>query len=178
MNEIPLQKVRKIVLSIRQKRDFPSKIKHFKSNHNDLDLLLNIIYTEEEYPLTEYATWILVHLTKSDSSLVQQYYTPLVDVLFKTNNQTILRNITNVLNHLSITTYRESEVIDLLINFIQDANNKVALQVYSMYVLIQFVHIYPELKQEIIEIIELNSIQKSAAYNAAYRNFLQAAKKI
>lgn len=178
MNELTTQSIHELVLSIRQERDFKSKIAHFNSHPADLDRLLEIIYAQEEYPLSEYASWILVHLTKYDPSLVQHHYESLVDLLFESKNQSVLRNITNVLKHLSITEYRESEFIDLLISFIQDANNKVALQVYSMYVLIQFVSIYPELKQEIIEIIELNATQKSAAYKASHRNFLRKTKKM
>ena len=139
---------------------------------------MNCIFNLEEYPYKEYASWILIHVSQSGEIELQHYYPRLVDVLFETNDQTVLRNVARSLHQLQITDYRESEFIDLLIGFIQNYENKVALQVYSIYLLQQFVKRYPELKEEIIEIIALHRPEKTAAYKVAERNFLKFAAKI
>jgi len=95
----------------------------------------------------------------------------LVDVLFETKNQAVLRSVTNCINQLQITDYRESDLIDLLLDFIKDYENKVAVQVYSIHVLRQFMRRYPELIPEVNEIIDFHSEGKSAAYQVARRRF-------
>ena len=117
------------------------------------------------------SSWILTHIAKSNPELIQPFYEKLVDILFITENQTVLRNCTNILYHLNPTEYKESELIDQLIQFIQNNNNKVALQVYSIYFITHFVKKYPELFEEVRSIIELNSHNHSPAYNVAIRNF-------
>ena len=103
-------------------------------------------------------------------------YNDLVDILFETDNQTVLRNVSNSLCELNITEYRESEFIDLLILFIQTFENKVALQVYSMRLLVLFCKKYLELIPEIMEVIDLNQEGKTAAYGSARRIFIKKLK--
>lgn len=163
--------IRDYVIDIRKERNKSAFTDHFRSNPDQIKKLIPLITNLEEYPYKEYASWILTHLCRSEHFDMQDYYEVLVDTLFKTKDQTVLRNVTNCISYLHVTSYRESDFIDLLISFIQDHSNKVALHVYSIYVLIQFVQKYPELKPEIEEIIELNSRGKSAAYKVAQRNF-------
>lgn len=162
-----------LIYSIRHSHGKPDYIQHFGSDEKKLDELVRIVLDLEEYPYKEYASYIMTHLVKMKEYSFQSYYNNLVDLLFKTKDQTVLRNITNVIHHSSITSYRESEFIDLLISFIQDPKNKVALHVYSIYVLVQFVKKYRELKTEIEQIIELNSEGKTAAWKIAQQNFQQ-----
>lgn len=170
--------VKERVLEIRKERNFEAFEKHLIQHPNELSQMVQLIFDQEEYPYAEYSSWILVHFAKKHPEKVIPFYEGLIDVLFKSKNQSVLRNVTNIIQSLSITDYRESDLIDLLIGFIQDYENKVALQVYSMYALIQFTKRYPELKNEIIEIIEINAEGKSAAYRAAHRNYLKKTKKL
>lgn len=117
------------------------------------------------------------HIIRSRKIDCTDYYPNLVDVLFKTDDQTVLRNTVNSLTQLEITSYRSVDLIDQLLLFIQDSKNKVALQVYSIYLLIQFCERYPELTPEVREVIELNAQGKSAAYMVAHRNFEKRIKK-
>ena len=168
--------IREKIRELRTTHDRKKYIQYFADNPNEIEELVQIILNLEVYPYKEYASWALTHLYKSHELNLEHYYIPFVDLIFKTDNQTVLRNIVNCLSHMRITDYRESELIDLLIGFVQNPKNKVALHVYSIYVLIQFVQKYPELKSEILEIIELNVEGKTPAYRIARRNFLEKTK--
>lgn len=153
-------------------------IRYYAENPKELGALVQVVLNLEPYPYKEYASWILTHLYKSYQLDLEYLYPSFVDLIFKTDNQTVLRNIVNCISYMQITDYRESELIDLLISYIQDPKNKVALHVYAIYVLIQFVQKYPELKSEIIEIIDINSEGKTAAYTIARRNFIKKTKDL
>ncbi|MDX2361847.1 MAG: hypothetical protein QNK23_13645 [Crocinitomicaceae bacterium] len=165
--------IREKILEIREGRNFAEFQTYFSNNPKEVKKLVQIITNQEPYPLEEYASWILVHLCKTQQAQVQPYYNDIVDAAFLSENQSVMRNTINIIYHLDITEYRESDFIDLLIGFIQSYQNKVAVQVYSMFVLINFIKKHPELKPEIMEIIDLHADGKSAAYASARRKFIK-----
>ncbi len=168
--------IRTKVLEIRTGRNFVDFQRYFKENPKEIKDLVQLIHVQEAYPIPEYASWILVHLCTSDAPSIQPYYRSIVDQLFVTENQSVRRNLINTIDHLVITDYKESKLIDLLISFIQDFDNKVAVQVYSMQILTKFVKNHSELKAEIEEVIHFNSENKSPAYYAGMRKFLRKTK--
>jgi len=168
--------IRDKVLGIRAERNFTVFQKYFKEYPNEITDLVQLINKKEAYPIPEYASWILVHLCKSDASTIQPFYKTIIDQLFGTENQSVRRNLINVIDHIIIQDYKESELIDLLISFIQDFENKVAVHVYSMQVLTKFVQKYPELKPEIEEVIHLNSENKTPAYSTGMQKFQRKTK--
>lgn len=173
MKEEILEKIREF----RSTRDKKAFTQYFTQNEHRLEILLESIWKLENYPYKEYASWMFFHIVRTHPESYQSYYNNLVDVLFKTDDQSVLRNVVNCIQTLKITEYRESEFIDLLISFIQNHENKVALQVYSIAILIQFCEKYPELSSEIEQIIELNNEGKTAAYKVANRKFKTFMKK-
>ncbi len=170
--------IREKILEIRTTRGKAAFVDYFVDRPKEFNEMMNCIFALEEYPIKEYASWILIHVSQSGKFELQHYYARLVDLLFKTDNQTVLRNVTRSLYQFQITDYRESEFVDLLISFIQNYENKVALQVYAMYILAQFVKRHPELKEEISQIIALHRTKKTAAYYSAERNFHKMLRKI
>lgn len=170
--------IRDKILEFRSTLDRSTLGDYFVNRPEEFKELLDCIFNLETYPYKEYASWMLIHISQSGKIDLQPYYPRLVDVIFTTNDQTVLRNVTRTLHELEITNYRETELIDLLIGFIQNYENKVALQVYSIYLLAQFVLKYPELKDEISQIIALHRNGKTAAYFSSERNFHKLTKSI
>lgn len=170
--------IREKILEIRTAFDKTAFVDYFNNRPKEFDELMQCIFNLEEYPIKEYASWILIHVSQSGKIELQNYYPQLVDVLFRTDDQTVLRNVSRSLHQFQVTDYRESEFVDLLISFIQNYENKVALQVYSMYLLAQFIKKYPELKEEIAQIIALHRNGKTSSYGAAERNFHKMLRKI
>lgn len=142
----------------------------FLKDRSKIDELVRITKNLEEYPLKEYASYALTHLQKQKVDLAP-YRNTFIDILFLTDNQSVLRNLSNIVYQLPFDDYRESEFFDLLLSFIKNPANKVALHVYSIYNLIHFAKRYPELIEEIRLIIHDKASQKSPAYKVAIRNF-------
>jgi len=166
--------VQEQILAFRWGRDKSAYIKYFTDQPERLEELLDCIYRLEAYPIKEYASYILTHILKSKAISGLPFYNDLADVLFKTDNQSVLRNVLNCLNQIGIQEYRESELFDLLIGFIEDASNKVALQVYSIRWIIKLCEKHPDLISEVIDIIHLNKEGKTAAYKIAVGDFERA----
>ena len=167
-----------LVLSIKSNRNFFEHQNYFKKHPQQIVELIQLVENKEAYPVEEYASWILSHVVKTQRIEVQKYYNQLIDILFENNNQSSRRNILNTIRYLNITDYRESQFIDLLISYIEDYNTKVAAQVNAIYILASFVIIYPELKTEVLEIIDLHLEKKTSSYAAAKRKFISLTRKI
>ena len=168
--------IRERVLQIRSQRDTGELVNHLLQTPSDVTKLIQLIKNLEPYPSKEYASWSLIHLIKSKKLDLNYLYKDLVDILYATDDQSILRNDTCCLSHLKITDYRESEFIDLLILFIRTFEKKVALQVYSMRILILFCKKHTELSPEIMEVIDLSQEGKTAYFGSDQRNFIKKFK--
>ena len=170
--------IKEMVLGIRHNRSFNEYQEYFIQNPTEIKSLINLLINEKLYPIPEYSSWLLVHLCKTNKEQIQPFQNDLIDFLFINSNESTCRNTLNIVKHLGITAYRESDFINLLIAYIQDYTIKVAVQVYSIHILAQFVLKYPELKTEIIEIIDLHSEKKTPAYASSKRKFLHLTKKV
>ncbi|GAB5417808.1 MAG: hypothetical protein Crog4KO_24440 [Crocinitomicaceae bacterium] len=166
-----MDEVHEEILAFRWGRDKSTYINYFTSDPKKLYKLLQCIYQLEAYPIKEYSSWMLIHILRSKKVDGTPFYNDLIDTLFKTDNQSVLRNVANCIMEIGLQEYRESELIDLLLGFVNDASNKVALQMYSIRILMQFCEKYPELISEVREVIHLNSEGKTAAYKVGLRDF-------
>lgn len=159
-----------------KERDFKKATTFLKGEADLSEKILQLIEKKEVYPFAEHASWIWIHLAKEKPEFAQPFYPRLLDILFDTQNETVLRNILNALYQLEITEYKEAEFIDLLFGFLLNKKHKVALHVYSIWTLSRFLKKYPELKNEVFECVDLLLENGRPALVVAARNLKQEFK--
>ena len=153
-----------------KERDF-KKATSFLVHEPELsEQILQLIEQKAEYPFAEHASWLWIHLCKEKPAFAQPFYPRLLDILFETKNESVLRNILNGLFQLEIEAHRESEFVDLLFGFLLNKAHKVALHVYSIYFLMRFVRRYPELKGELQQCVDILLENPTPALTVAARN--------
>ena len=133
--------------------------------------IVQILLQQTKYPYSEYGSWLLTHFAKKHPDLLIAHYDSLIDLMFISKNQSVLRNCANTIELLPYADYREAEFLDLLMAMLMDKSNKLALLVHSLYLLIPICKKYPELKNEINSIISLYKETESPALKAAFRKF-------
>ena len=171
--------LKEVIHLFKPNRDFKIPLNYLQSNLDGLQALIEMIITEKEYPYPEYASWILTHFVKIENSSVKPFQKELIDfILSPSSNQTLLRNVVNVLVQLKIDEYKESELLDRLMEFVKNGENKVALQVYSIQLFVQYIKKYPELKDELSSLVDLYTEGRTSAYHASVRDFHKKVKKI
>lgn len=147
---------REIILQLKDDRFARQSIlTHFIKNKARIEEMITLATTKDDYPVQEHSSWILIHATIENSSLIEPYQDKIIDAFLDSTNQSTLRNLCNVIGKLSLSEYKEGELLDALIAHLKNVDNKVALQVYSLEKINQFVKKYPEIKSEVKEIIEL-----------------------
>ena len=153
--------------------------RNFVSHPEQIPDLVELALGSKKAPLPAHASWLLIHLAKADWTLLASYEHAFIDHFLVSTNQSILRNLLVALLEFPLTDYRESDFLDSLITHVKNEENKVALRVYCLYKLVQFVQQYLEIKQEVDAVIEL--IQEhpmSPAMKVGIRNFDQMCRKL
>lgn len=144
-----------------------------------LDDLVGVATSQLSHPFPEYASWLLIHVEKKSPGILIPFQHNFIDYLLNGKNQSVLRNLLNCCHVLPLIEYQESAFLDQLLLFVADDTNKVALQVYAIYKLIQFTHKYPEIKNEIEALFALkeengnSSAKIKPAMRVAIKNYRQ-----
>jgi hypothetical protein len=162
-----------------KKPKFTEWHRHFVAHPEQIPDLVDLALGSKKAPMPAHASWLLFHLAKADWTLLASYEHAFIDHFLQSTNQSILRNLLVSLLEFPLTDYLESDFLDSLITHVKNEENKVALRVYSLYKLTEFVQRYPEIKVEIDAVIEL--IQEhpmSPAMKVGIRNFEKMCQKM
>jgi len=165
--------IRELIYQNHKKLNFTGHAGLFKDKPGLINKLVELAVCNEPYPYPEYASWLLAHVTVNNINLVEPHSEKIIDAILQSNNPAILRNLVNTCSHLPYCYYREGELLDRLMAFINNEKTKPSLIVYSIYKLIQFTKKYPEIKHEIQELLELKARKNvTPAFRVAVRNFM------
>ena len=162
-----------------KKPKFTEWHRHFVAHPEQIPDLVNLALGSKKAPMPAHASWLLIHLAKADWTLLASYEHAFIDHFLVSTNQSILRNLLVTLLEFPLTDYREGEVLDALIAHLKNEEDKVALRVYSLYKLAEFVQRYPEIKTEIDAVLELIQVNPmSPAMKVGIRNFEKKMQKV
>ncbi|MFM6934661.1 MAG: hypothetical protein ACKOXP_04405 [Flavobacteriales bacterium] len=152
---------------------------YFLAHPDQIPDLVALALGTKKAPLPAHASWLLIHIAKAEWTLLAEFEHAFIDHFLVSENQSILRNLLVCLIEFPLTDYRESEFLDALLHHLKNEGNKVALRVYTLYKLTDFVKRYPEIKPEIdaqIELIQAHPV--SPAMKVAVRNFDRMCQKL
>ena len=166
--------VKELINKFYKSTEFTKLANRFIADPSLLHELVEISTSELQHPFTEYASWLLIHISKKAPKIIEPFQEQLIDAILISTNQSVLRNLMNVSVSLNLINYKESEFLDKTIEFISTDSNKVALYVYAINKLIKFTQKYPEIKTEILGIIELKKHHEmKPAMKIGIRNYLK-----
>lgn len=163
-----MENTEELIVAFRNDRDIPKFVARSLVNEKTIPELIDFTM-HEKYPFPQYSSWILIHVTEKHLEKIQPYHHQLIDTFLMLKDPSAQRNIANCLIKMPFTSYREGELLDRLFDFLLDPNSKVALKVYAMYLIVDFIRIYPELEGELLAILEKNQELESPAYRSGMR---------
>lgn len=157
-------------------KDFVLLSRDFAKGTYPIEKLIACAVSNLPHPYPEYASWLIIHVAKSNPEKIEPFINQMIDRVLTSNNQSVLRNLICTTLFFELTSYRETAFLDRLLSFVSDESNKVALSVYSLYKLIQFIAKYPEIKIEIDGILALKQEPMKPAMKVAIRNYSEKTK--
>ncbi|CAA6830273.1 MAG: Unknown protein [uncultured Aureispira sp.] len=140
----------------------------------DIELIHLTALLDAEHPVGMRFTWLLGHIIEKDPNKI----TPIVSYCFENRDKWtfpgIKRTLAKMLWLAGVPEEIEGLVVDQLFQWILDPKVKVAVKVYGMDALYNMVLKYPDLKEELLIVIDDQWDKNSVAFRARGKRVLKA----
>ncbi len=147
------------------------------SSQKRFDELIRL-FTTDEYRVVQRAAWPIGSIVETQPQLVQKHLPLLVSLLRKPGlHNAVRRNITRLLQYITIPEKLKGDVMDACFSFICDVQEKAAVKAFSLTILEKLAIEYPEILPEIVTVIEERWDYETAAFHSRARKILKKSKR-
>jgi hypothetical protein len=165
--------IRETILAEHSKAQTNKIIKWIGSDQKRFDELFNL-FLNDEYRVIQRAAWPLSYCVINHPQLIKKHFTKLIKNLHKPKlHDAVKRNTVRLLEHISIPEKFHGEVMNICFGYISDPREKAAVKAFSLTVLQNFCHKYPEIRQELKTIIEDRWDYETAAFRSRAKKILK-----
>jgi len=113
------------------------------------------LFFSAEYQIHQRSAWVVILSYQEQPHLIQPYLVKLVDNLDNPVHDAVIRNTIRIFEEVNIPEEIEGKLYDKCIKYLTSPKYAVAIRAFSMTVASRIAIKYPELKEELIEVIEL-----------------------
>jgi hypothetical protein len=132
------------------------------------------LFLHSEYRVNQRAAWPLSYCVIAHPNLISPHLAKLVKNLHKPGiHDSIKRNTVRLLQHIDIPKKFHGEVMDICLHYIATPNEPVAVKAFSLSILHNLSHQYPEIKNEVKLIIEEQWPYETAAFRSRAKKFMK-----
>lgn len=136
------------------------------------------IFIGDDTRMAQMASWSLSYAVRKSPHLIQPYLKELIDQLDKKDkHNAVIRNTVRILQDIEIPEQYHGKLMNNCFGFIEEPKTPVAIKAFSLTILFNLCKIYPEIKQELILIIEDNMLHAAPAFKSRGRKILLQLKK-
>lgn len=172
-----MSSVTDFLLDFKSHRDFKTTIPLLEKDNS----LRNAVFQEiagETYPFPEYSSWIAIHFfEKNPTMFTTEICDFLIEVLLRTTNHTVQRNICTTLTHFKGDLSERTDLLDKLFFFLSETETLPALRIHALRNIEQhYLKKYPELLSEILSVLELLEQHEFPSVRSMIRNFYKKYK--
>jgi hypothetical protein len=152
-------------------------IKHMAmecANSEDLVLLISFMKDRDAH-VSAMAAWCMGHVVIKNPDILSGHHQELfLEIASNTQSSSLKRNIMRAWQAAEIPGNIRFQVAELALAFLAAAKEDIAIKAFSITVLQHIVPYIPELKEEILFILERDMPHASAAYINRARQFMKA----
>ena len=170
--------IEELLTEFRKNRDVNKFVNYFLKDTEQLPVLIDYSMNGRHSKLAEYGSWLCNHIAEKEPYFFLELTPQIIELLNTSTNQSLLRNWLRMLLIIKPGPEHDGHLFDIALNFIQNPQNKVALAAFSMTLITPILIRQPELIPEVLEIIELHSEGKSAAFHSSFRTLRRKIKKV
>jgi len=116
------------------------------------------VFLGEEYRVVQRAAMVVGNLGRAQPGWLKPWHSRMVKAANQPKHDAVLRNVMRYFSELDIALIaaeNEGHLVELAFRLTADPNAAVAIRVFSMQVVANYVEKYPEFKDELVGIIEL-----------------------
>ncbi|MCD4709595.1 MAG: hypothetical protein K8R52_02015 [Bacteroidales bacterium] len=127
--------------------------------------LLQLVLHEKD-PVKWRASWVLDGSDEKRPGLARQHISEIVRALPGVESKGTLRSLLRMLTRYDIAEEEQGLLIDLCFNYLVSEQYPVAVKAHAMQIIYHHVLLYPELKDELIAVIEDQAENNSAGFKS------------
>lgn len=132
----------------------------------------------EKDPLAWRAAWILDGSDEFKPGLASKHIRTIVNALPQLESQGTLRSLLRLLSRYEIHEEEQGLLIDLCFSYLVSELYPVAVKVHAMQIIYLHVLIYPELKDELIAVIEDQIDNNTVGFKSRGRRLIKQMEKL
>lgn len=154
------------------KRNTERIAKAIGNDPKEFKKLIDIIY-KAEAPLPHRASWLLAVISGKHPELIKPYVTKFVNTVKDLKPDGIKRNVMQALASQKIPEVHRSKLLDICFELMFASKEPVAVKVWAMEAAANIVLLHPELKEELLAVIEDQKEKNSVAFSARAKQILK-----
>jgi hypothetical protein len=136
------------------------------------------IFLQGPYRITQRAAWPLSYCVEQHPTLITPHLGNVLNQLMKPDiHVAVKRNTIRLLQYISIPRHLQGKVADICFTYLSDPKEPIAVRVFSMTVLCHLTKENPELKNELIPLIEDQLPYGSAGFRSRGVKVLRELRK-
>jgi hypothetical protein len=142
------------------------------------DALMDLFFNEE-YRVVQRSAWVVSYCADAHPELIQKYFKPLIENLSRPNLQDpVKRNTLHVFQIIEAPDDMLGNLVDICFAFINSAKESIAIKAYSINILVNTCSKHPELKEELLPLLNELLNQDSPAILSCSRKGISLLAKI
>jgi len=160
-----------------QSKTQTSEIVDYVNGRPDRFKQLVEVYTKGPYRITQRAAWPLSYCVNKWPYLVDPHLKMLINFLDKIDvHDAVKRNTMRLLQFVNVPKRLHGRLAEICFDYLQDRKAAVAIRVFAMTVLSNIVYDHPEMKNEMILILEDQLPYGSTAFKSRGMKVLKKLK--
>lgn len=121
------------------------------------------LFFHDEYRVTQRAAWAVSHCIQKNPTFAQKYLPLMLDNLRNTVHDSVVRNTMRILEIVEIPKKLHAQTMDICFELISKNSTPIAAKAFSIGVMQKLAKIYPELKNELKSLVDLQLPNASPA---------------
>lgn len=157
--------IRTQLLSELSRTNIDFTIQTLGNNKEHFKELISIVLTDKD-PLPMRAAWVVEGITEKYPDMILPYMKDLIKNLRKFTHPGTLRNLLKIFSRMELHEKYHGILADICFDWMAEEEMPVAVKVYAMQILANLTRIYPELKNELFEVIDEQIPRNTAGFKA------------
>ena len=158
------------------KKHITALAKSIAYNESEIEKIVGLTLQDKQ-TISARASWVISELCKSNNEHIFKQLPVIIRALPTISIDGIKRNLLCGMQCLTIDEENIGSLIDICFKFILTPSETVAVKVYSMQIIANTVNKYPEIKNELIAVIEEEMTKNSVAFYARAKKILKVLHK-
>ncbi len=145
----------RIELLAKHSREQAEKIAKWIGNKPDRFASFIHLFLHDEYRVAQRAAWVLSVVAEKHYELAKPWLPQMIAKMQEPGvHVAVKRNVVRILQFLEIPEELQGDVMNVCFDMLADPKETIAVRAFSMTVLANLSKYYPDIKQELIAIIE------------------------